>query len=325
VCTAAQRCAVVSSAADEAECAAAGGAAVWYIERLSTGSVGVVRVVNGAGAEKRCLTNSGHGVLFSAGANIPASAAGDCTGRMPYTLGTVNQTCPKTVLALPCLGAADGDGGTGAAAQLWRLDASQKAHFGGAQLRSVAEGAAAGGHGACLTAVPPVPLVEVVSALRAVDAATGEAVGKAAQPTPTTLADGSMELNLTLPMKAGKTYTLVLASLTSRDVAAAADGGGGGSVVAAASALALRSSTLAGMAALRQSHAAWWSAFWAASSVDLGASRRALEGFWYGMQYMSGSQNRAGKQATGLWGPWIQSDEMNWSGDYTLDCASLLC
>ena len=31
------------------------------------------------------------------------------------------------------------------------------------------------------------------------------------------------------------------------------------------------------------------------------------------MQYMAGSMNRAGKQATGLWGPWIQSDTMNWS------------
>jgi len=189
------------------------------------------------------------------------------------------------LLALPCLSADDDGDGASAAEQLWRLDASQKAQLGGAQLRSVAEGVAAGGHGACLTAVPPVPLVEVASALRVVDAATGEAVGMAAHGghvTPTTLADGSMELNLTLPMKAAKTYVLVLASLTSHDVAAAAGGGGGGgSVAAAASALALRSSSLAGMAALRQSHAAWWQTFWAASAVDLGESRRALEGFWY--------------------------------------------
>ena len=27
----------------------------------------------------------------------------------------------------------------------------------------------------------------------------------------------------------------------------------------------------------------------------------------------------SGKQATGLWGPWIQTDTMNWNGDYTLD------
>ena len=38
------------------------------------------------------------------------------------------------------------------------------------------------------------------------------------------------------------------------------------------------------------------------------------ESFWYGMEYMGGSTNRAGKQATGLWGNWIQTDDMNWNG-----------
>ena len=51
----------------------------------------------------------------------------------------------------------------------------------------------------------------------------------------------------------------------------------------------------------------------------MGPKRQRLEGFWYGMQYLSGMQNAPGKPASGLWGPFIQTDTMNWNGDYTLD------
>jgi hypothetical protein len=140
------------------------------------------------------------------------------------------------------------------------------------------------------------------------------------------LPDGSIEVNTTVDMQAGKKYTMVLAVMSSNalkqqtkhgDGGSAASGVGSG-VISAAEQM-LDHACAESWSSTVELHNQWWDIFWNASSIDLGPERRTLESFWYGMQYMSGSMNRAGKQATGLWGPWIQSDDMNWNGDYTLD------
>ena len=118
---------------------------------------------------------------------------------------------------------------------------------------------------------------------------------------------------MTLEMKAGLVYLINTAVVSSNDLAQLNISESDGVIIAVEHVLDGACNGM-GVVSLRQQHANWWADFWNASSVDLGAERRTLEGFWFGMQYMAGSMNRAGKQATGLWGPWIQSDDMNWNG-----------
>ena len=185
----------------------------------------------------------------------------------------------------------------------------------------------------CLTAVPPVPLIEVAAALTVVGTDSrsdsgGSSSGnhgnggggqqqQLADTHVTYASAGEVAVNATLRLKAGIPTTFVVSVVSSRDHAAASSPSR--SVSAAADALAQTSATRAAVASQRAESLAWWSSYWNASSVSLGPDRQLLEGFWYGMNYMAGMQNRAGKQATGLWGPWIQADTMNWNGDYTLD------
>lgn len=65
---------------------------------------------------------------------------------------------------------------------------------------------------------------------------------------------------------------------------------------------------------------AWWSAFWARSSVSL-PSQPGIEQFWYGAQYILACTSSANPNvaAPGLYGPWVTVDGPNWHGDYTLD------
>ena len=134
--------------------------------------------------------------------------------------------------------------------------------------------------------------------------------------------DGSVEANLTVSIEADRQYTLVLAVQSSLDPPVPVSTTSGTrvgtdtsiDVLGSAVRLARRSSTTEGLLALRTSHAHWWESYWNASSVDLGPERRVLESFWFGMQYMGGSANQAGKQAAGQWGNWIQTDDMNWNG-----------
>ena len=44
-----------------------------------------------------------------------------------------------------------------------------------------------------------------------------------------------------------------------------------------------------------------------------------MEEFWATAQYLLGSSSRQGKVATGLWGPWVFTDNPGWEGDFTLD------
>ena len=213
------------------------------------------------------------------------SARGDPKARC----GAVG-ACPHRLEARPCNASDD-------VAQLWSFGGDAR------QFRSESE------PGTCLTAIPPVPLIRVAAAAAVADGSG--AITSASDSYPSrTLSDGSVEVNTTVHVKANRRYTFAVAVLSSRDES--------GDLVAAATSLAAKAATASGKSALRAAHAQWWQAYWNASSVQLGPQRQTLESFWYGMQYMAGCMNRPGKQATGLWGPWIQTDEMNWNGDYTL-------
>ena len=268
-----------------AECAAAGNAGAWYLEAVAGGS----RVVhNSSSLGKLCLTDSRQA--------DPEARCGSVGG------------CFPVLEARPCA-----SGGDMLAAQLWNLGGPMKQLRSSGSLATHREATPAGGESAqCVTAIPPVPLIQVAAAIRVLGPGA-ESAARAMTPT-RLLDDGSIEANMTLQMKAGEVYTMATAVVSSNDLA---QSNSNENVISAAEHMLDRVCTATGVASLRQQHARWWAEFWNASSVDLGAERRTLEAFWFGMQYMAGSMNRAGKQATGLWGPWIQSDDMNWNGGKT--------
>ena len=71
--------------------------------------------------------------------------------------------------------------------------------------------------------------------------------------------------------------------------------------------------TAADVSGVEAAHAAFWQSFWAQSSVSLPQSRD-VQDFWETAQYLLGSASRKGKVATGLWGPWVFSDNPGWQG-----------
>ena len=187
------------------------------------------------------------------------------------------------------------------------------------QLRSVAfpPATTSADSGKCLTAVPPVPLVEVAAAMASV---TADPVYDGSVVSNIAGSDGQVHVDTSVRLQANVPFTFVVSVVSSRDAAATSGSNTGRSVADDAVSVASRlSSSPAAVDAARAAHALWWSQFWNASAVNLGPKRQTLEGFWYGMQYLSGMQNAPGKQASGLWGPFIQTDTMNWNGDYTLD------
>jgi hypothetical protein len=282
----------VGSAVDLAECAAAGEAAVWSLESAGSGMSRVVH--NSSALGKLCLTNSMHA--------DPSARCGHVGG------------CFPVLEARPCTSS---DGGYMRAAQLWSFGGPlQQLRSGSAAAPGEAAAPAEAEPAQCVTAIPPVPLIQVAAAIRVLSLGSGGTAAQTQATLPTRLlADGAIEVNMTLEMKAGQIYTMVTAVVSSNDLARS--NSSKTDVISAAEQMLDSTCTHTGVALLRQQHARWWADFWNASSVDLGPDRRVLEAFWFGMQYMAGSMNRAGKQATGLWGPWIQTDDMNWSGDYS--------
>ncbi len=71
------------------------------------------------------------------------------------------------------------------------------------------------------------------------------------------------------------------------------------------------------IARLDRERARWWRDYWEKEYVILGDEE--LEEYYYGSLYQMGAASRAGKEAPGLFGPWITSSEPAWGGDYTLD------
>ena len=220
-----------------------------------------------------------------------------------------------TVAASPCSAG-------GAGASDWGLTPA-------GELQLVASGSTA-----CLTSTATVPLVQVAMAVHLVDQATGAPVPQG--PTPAAAAtlaparagggdggDGQVELDQTYELLPGQHYQLIVAAGSSNDYGDV--GNGTASVVAKVTQLAAKYGDPAAAAETMAAHRGWWRGFWNRSAIDLGPDRQLLEAFWYGMQYMSGSSSRPGKQAPGLWGPWIQGDTMNWNGDCASFVAHHLC
>jgi hypothetical protein len=286
----------VGSTADQAGCDAAGTDAIWIAE--STTKDGVYRIVNDHPTlGKVCLTVEGLGSTPKGYKDMAQVVASPCSALIEQ---------------------ADD------ASQLWSYSHDDPWQ----QLRSVGLSAQNGGTSMCLAAVPPVPLIEVAAALAVVRPNGGGDRGlyphsnpqqQLAEHRTTYTSEGEVTINAKLHLKANTPTTFVVSVVSSRDNSAAAGSPPPRSVSAAAVDLAQSTATRTAVAAQRVETLAWWSSYWNASAVNLGPDRQLLEGFWYGMNYMAGMQNRAGKQATGLWGPWIQADTMNWSGDYTLD------
>ena len=305
----------VGSTAGQAGCKAAGNHAVWVAAPVADG---IYQIVNDhATLGKLCLTVDGLGSTLKGYTDMAQVLARTCYNTSMPTLLSADIMMMKS--------------------QLWRysrVDVFQQLQSVGLSALNTTTAPM------CLTAVPPVPLIQVAAALAVVGAdhtssagskdggsAGGGGAGRL-QPdlnpkqqlvdsSITYTSEGEVTINATLHLKANSPTTFVVSVVSSRDAAAVAPPLV--SVSAAADALAQASAIPSAVAAQRAEGLAWWSSYWNASAVSLGPGRQLLEGFWYGMNYMAAMQNRAGKQAAGLWGPWIQSDTMNWNGDYTLD------
>lgn len=287
----------VGSTVDQAGCNAAGNNAIWIAEPVTND--GVYRIINEhATLGKLCLEV-------------------EDLGSTPKGYKDMAQ-----VVARACY---DPSSTADVSFQRWRYSHDDPWQ----QLRSADLSAQNSGAPMCLTAVPPVPLIEVAATLAIVgaDSASSSSSGndgganlqqqQLTAPRISYASEGEVTVNATLHLKANISVTFVVSVVSSRDNAAASTPSR--SVSAAADALAKKMAKPAAAASQRAKSLAWWTSYWNASAVSLGPDRQLLEGFWYGMNYIAGMQNRAGKQATGLWGPWIQTDTMNWNGDYTLD------
>ncbi|MEI6971813.1 MAG: glycoside hydrolase family 95-like protein [bacterium] len=120
---------------------------------------------------------------------------------------------------------------------------------------------------------------------------------------------GTSDLTATASFVAapGQTIVVVAHALSSFDAPAPAD----------AAVRRIRAITMNDVAALREAHAAWWREYWSASFVEIDDA--FLERLYYANQYILGCACRHGKQAPGLYGPWIVCDYPAWNGDYHLD------
>jgi hypothetical protein len=69
-----------------------------------------------------------------------------------------------------------------------------------------------------------------------------------------------------------------------------------------------------------------WERFWSASSVST-PTLPELEYLWYGALFMTKgfASDDPSVPPSGLFGPWVTSDNPAWNGDYTLDCACVDC
>jgi hypothetical protein len=64
----------------------------------------------------------------------------------------------------------------------------------------------------------------------------------------------------------------------------------------------------------------WWTEYWQQSAISL-PTRSNIERFWFGAQYIGASMASTNPEVppSGLYGPWVTSDQPSWGGDYTLD------
>ena len=124
-------------------------------------------------------------------------------------------------------------------------------------------------------------------------------------------------VSTSVTLEKGETLTTVtgLADSMFNSSAAASPPDGASPLPAAASvAFKNRPETIAAASA------ASWKEFWFASSVST-PTLPALEWCWYGSLYMTKgfASTDPSVPASGLFGPWVTSDQPGWCGDYTLD------
>jgi hypothetical protein len=113
--------------------------------------------------------------------------------------------------------------------------------------------------------------------------------------------------NLSFSIPAGATAYIVLAAVTNRDNA---------NYLAAAQAQS-QQATVSSLAALKQTHDAWWNNFWSKSFVQI--PDQMIQDTWYGSLYALACCSTANAPAPGTWGNTCTSTLPNWEGDYCLD------
>ncbi|MDQ0893990.1 galactose-binding domain-containing protein [Agromyces ramosus] len=75
--------------------------------------------------------------------------------------------------------------------------------------------------------------------------------------------------------------------------------------------------TTASVDATRGDHLDWWRDFWLKSWISI--DEPMVQQYWYGSTYLLGASTREGATASGLWGPWITTDNPAWGSDYHLN------
>ena len=123
-------------------------------------------------------------------------------------------------------------------------------------------------------------------------------------------------------LTSGLTHQLALppgsAALYATAMAASNDPGVVGAPPLAAVAARLAAVALGDAPALARSHAAWWAAFYANSSVSL-QGEAATEAFFWSALYALGAGTRAGQPVMDLWSPWRTTDYSAWRSNPTMD------
>jgi hypothetical protein len=71
------------------------------------------------------------------------------------------------------------------------------------------------------------------------------------------------------------------------------------------------------LAKLYQDHVKWWADFWSKSFIEI--PDKKIQDNWYASLYLLACCSKPGCPPPGLWGNFGNGDNMNWSGDYTLD------
>ena len=186
---------------------------------------------------------------------------------------------------------------------------------------------ASGGAG-CLVAVPDNNNNTLGVALGVADAAGSLVKGTAAR---VPAEDASAGTTLSLSLKSGAEYTLLIGVQTLRDLGCAGIRSQWATCTtspeAAASALVRAMAATAGRESAVQASDTFWSEYWAASSVDLTSSStppnaksplEIVERWYYLSQYLLGSTTRDGKVTSALDG-FVCIEPVPWGDQFTLD------
>lgn len=158
-------------------------------------------------------------------------------------------------------------------------------------------------------------LYKPVMAALAVNAPTGSASTPTSCSANRTGADQWGGASCTYSLSAGGTLQLLASVVTNLDLCDTLEGCSDPLPAAQARVSNISAADVSAVVAV---HKAWWQRFWSRSSISLPQSRD-VEEFWATAQYLLGSSSRQGKVATGLWGPWVFTDNPGWEGDFTLD------